>query len=161
MRHAGPMLVAALAVGASASAHAADMIRAGKWEFAAQVQVPNLPQLPPGVTLPPGINIGPGGINVTRTSCVSQGTAVPPDLHPPAEQHGQCKLEKLDRNGGSVRWLTTCTSPQGTVRSEGVAHYSGDRMEATLTTRTMAPGGHTQDSSQRITGRYLGPCDAH
>jgi len=160
MRLAGSLLAAALAVGAVASAHAADAIRPGKWEFAAQVQVPNLPKLPPGVTLPPGINVGPGGINVTRTACVTQATPVPPDLRPPAEQHGQCKIDKLERNAGTVRWVTSCATPQGTAHSEGTAHYTGDKMEATLMIRSVDSGGHVQESSQHITGRYLGTCDA-
>jgi hypothetical protein len=153
--------LAALAVAVVAGAHAADVIRAGKWEFAAQVQVPNLPKLPPGITLPPGINVGPGGINVTRTSCVNQATAVPPDLRPPAEQHGQCKIDRLDRNGGTVHWTTTCTTQEGSIHSEGTAHYTGDKMEATLLTRSVDQSGRAQQTSQRITGRYLGACDAH
>lgn len=161
MKPAAVILVAVAAVGAAAPGYAADAIRAGKWEFAAQVQVPNLPKLPPGVTLPPGVNIGPGGINVTRTSCVNQSTAVPPDLRPPADQKGQCKIDKLDHNAGTVRWVTSCATPQGTVHSDGTAHYTGDKMEATLITRSVDPAGKAQESSQRITGRYLGPCDAH
>jgi hypothetical protein len=153
------VLAVAIAPAAPPPAQGAEAIRAGKWEFATQVQVSNLPKLPPGVKLPPGINIGPGGIAVTRTTCVDPAAAIPPDLHPPTRQHGQCKVDRLDRDGGTVRWLTTCTTPQGKVRSEGVAHYRGDRMEATMTTHMVAPGGHAQDSSQHVTGRYLGPCD--
>ena len=50
MKLVGAIALAALSVGA---AHAADAIKAGKWEFSAQVQLPNMPKLPPGVTLPP------------------------------------------------------------------------------------------------------------
>jgi hypothetical protein len=162
MRPAAPVLAAAMAAGAiawtAAATHAADAIRTGKWEFAAQVQ---LPHLPPGVALPPGLKIGPGGINVTRTACVNQSTLVPPGLHLPAEQHGQCKVEHLERDEGTVRWLVSCSGAPGSVRAEGVAHYTGDKMEATLTTHSVDSAGHAQATSQHVTGRYLGPCDAH
>jgi hypothetical protein len=157
MRLVCAMMLAALAVG---SAQAADAIKAGKWEFSAQVQVPNMPKLPPGVTLPPGINLGPGGINVTRTSCVSSGTPIPADLHPPSQQHGQCKVATLDNSGGTVRWETTCTQPDSSVvHSEGVAHYAGDTMEATLKTRVSGGNAPVSETSQHITGRYMGACD--
>jgi len=147
----------ALVIGA---AHAADGIKAGKWEFSAQVQMPNMPKLPPGVTLPAGVHIGPGGINVTRTSCVDSATPMPADIHPPNQQHGQCKVAKLDSSGGTVRWETNCTPQGGTlVHSEGVAHYLGDMMEATVKTRISSNGGPANETTQHMTGRYLGPCD--
>ena len=54
MRAVSAVLVLALAAGA---AFAADGIKPGKWEFAAQVQVPNMPKLPPGVH--PSVEVGP------------------------------------------------------------------------------------------------------
>src|ERR1700727_3723903 len=147
MKPASVMVIAAVAIGsASAAVYADDAIRTGKWEFSAQVQVPNMPKLPPGVTLPPGINIGAGGINVTRTSCVNSATPMPADMHPPSQQHGQCKVAKLSSSGGTVTWETSCTQPDGSVvHSDGVAHYTGDTMEATLKTRVSGgPGGTTE-----------------
>jgi len=61
MRLANAIAVVALTTCTALAAHADDAIRTGKWEFSAQVQVPNMPKLPPGVTLPPGVNIGAGG----------------------------------------------------------------------------------------------------
>ena len=157
MRLASGIMLAALAIG---PAQAADGIKAGTWEFSAQVQVPNMPKLPPGVTLPPGVNIGPGGVNVTRTSCVDAATPMPADMHPPNQQHGQCKVAKLDSSGGTVHWETTCSQTDGSViHSDGVAHYAGDTMEATMQTRVSGGTGGTSETTQHVTGRYLGPCD--
>jgi hypothetical protein len=64
----------------------------------------------------------------------------------------------MQRNGGTVSWATTCTTGQGTVRSQGVARYAGDTMDATLITQVPRPNGGTMETSQRISGRYLGPC---
>jgi hypothetical protein len=159
MKLASAMLLAVLAAG---SAHAADGIKAGKWEFSAQVQMPNMPKLPPGVQLPPGINIGPGGVNVTRTSCINSATPMPADMHQSNQQHGQCKVAKVDISNGTVRWDSTCTQPNDgtTVHSEGVAHYDGDTMTADVKTIVTSPGGPPNATTQHLTGHYLGPCDA-
>ncbi|HYM72005.1 MAG TPA: DUF3617 family protein [Stellaceae bacterium] len=158
MKFAGAVLVAVMAAG---TAHAADAIRAGKWEFSAQVQLPHMPKLPPGVTLPRGIGIGPHGVDMTRTSCVTASAPVPKDIRPPSQEHGQCRVAKLDSQGGTVTWETTCTEADGSVaHSEGVAHYTGNTMEATMKTRISGGGNRPTETSQHITGRYLGPCDA-
>ena len=86
----------AVAVAASA-AYGAEIIRAGKWEISAQVQMPNLPKLPPGITLPPGISMGPGGVNVTRTTCLTESKPVPDDIRPPHEQKGAEECQKTSR----------------------------------------------------------------
>ena len=159
MKLASAIVLAMLVAG---SAYAADGIKAGKWEFAAQVQMPNMPKLPPGVQLPPGINIGPAGINVTRTSCVDSATPMPADMHQSNQQHGQCKVAKLDSSGGIVRWESTCTqsSDGTTVHSEGVAHYAGDMMTADVKTVVTGPNHPPNETMQHVTGHYLGPCDA-
>lgn len=158
MRVASAVMLAALAAG---TAQAADMIKAGEWEFSAQVQLPNNIKLPPGVQLPPGINIGAGGINVTRTSCVESASPVPADMRPPNQQHGQCKVGHLENKDGTVTWETTCQQSDGSVvHSDGIAHYAGSTMEATMKTRVSGGTGGTSETTQHITGRYVGPCDA-
>jgi len=159
LRFASAILLAAVAAG---SAYAADGIKAGKWEFSAQVQMLNMPKLPLGVKLPPGIKIGPGGVNVTRTSCVDPATPVPAAMHQTNQQRGQCKVAKLDSSGGTVRWESTCTqaSDATAVHSEGVAHYTGDTMTADVKTVVNSPGGAPYDTTQHVTGHYLGPYDA-
>src|ERR1700753_362777 len=141
-------------------AYAADAIKAGKWEFSAQIQLPNMPKLPPGVQLPPGVNIGTGGINVTRTSCVDSATPMPADMHPPNQQHGQCKVGRLDSRDGTVTWESSCAQSDGSVvHTDGVAHYTGNTMEATLKTRVSGGTGGTSETAQHVTGHYLGACD--
>jgi hypothetical protein len=107
------------------TAQAADMIKAGKWEFSAQVQVPNMPK------------------------------------HPPTQQHGKCNVGAVNKNGNTVTWETSCPQSDGSVvHSDGVAHYTGDTMEATIKTRVTGGTGGISETSQHITGRYLGACDA-
>jgi hypothetical protein len=158
MRFASAAFLGLLAVG---TAQAADMIKAGKWEFSAQVQVPNMPKLPPGVQLPPGVNIGAGGINTTRTACLDSARPVPADMHPPTQQHGKCNVGAVNKNGNTVTWETSCTQSDGSVvHSDGTARYTGDTMEAMIKTRVTGGTGGISETSQHITGRYLGACDA-
>ena len=143
-------LAALLGFGA---AYAADTVKPGKWEFSSQMQMPATPPLPPGTSLPPGVQLRQGGgASTTHTSCIELEKAVPTDPRP------ECRIERMTRNGVTANWATTCTTGQGNVRSEGVAHYSGDTMDATLTTHVPQAGGRAMETTQRITGRYLGPC---
>jgi hypothetical protein len=159
MKLASAIVLTVLAAG---SAYADDAIKAGKWEFSAQVQMPNMPKLPPGVQLPPGVNIGSGGVSVTHTSCVDSATPMPADMHQSNQQHGQCKVAKLDSSGGTVRWESTCNASNDgtTVHSEGVAHYAGDTMTADVKTIVTSANGPPNATTQHVTGHYLGPCDA-
>jgi hypothetical protein len=141
----------AFAIGCTA-AQAADAVKSGKWEFTSQVQMPAMPQPPAGASPPAGAQPGTGGVGTSRTMCVEPDKAVPTDPRP------ECKTERVTRNGGTINWSTTCTTPRGPVRSEGVAHYRGDTMEASLTTHIPQADGRAMDTRQHITGRYLGPC---
>jgi len=59
----------------------------------------------------------------------TESNPIPPDAKMPrgGERNGQCGVEKMERKGGTVSWATECTTPQRTIRSEGTAHYDGDR----------------------------------
>jgi hypothetical protein len=159
---AGAVLAATLAF--AASAEAADAIKAGKWEYTVTSQMPNMPQLPPGVKLPPNVQIqgGPGGMTATHVSCVTPSDPIAELRRPhgPSAAQSQCRIEKMERSGGMVSWASSCTSPDATVRSEGTAHYAGDRMEANFATRTTPTHGSPMAMSNHVVGHYLGPCDS-
>lgn len=142
-----------VAIAAATAAYAADAIKPGKWEFTSQMQMGAMPALPPGLTLPPGVTIPPGGgMSATHASCIDPDKAVPTDPRP------ECKIDRMQRDGATVSWATTCTTGQGSVRSQGVARYSGNTMDATLITQVPQANGATMETKQRIAGRYLGPC---
>ncbi|MBV8493756.1 MAG: DUF3617 family protein [Alphaproteobacteria bacterium] len=130
----------------------ADTVKPGQWEFTSQMEMPGMPKLPPGVQLPPNAQMQQSGMKSTYKTCVDSERAVPSD------PRGQCRIEHVQRNGATVTWTGTCTTAQGTVRSEGVAHYSGDTMEANLTTQVPGANGQAMNTTQHITGHYLGAC---
>jgi hypothetical protein len=140
-------LIAPLLTGWAATAHGADEIKGGRWQFTTQMQMPataSSPQSP---------QAGPGSVpDMTRTACIDAGNPIPAEA--------PCQIEKVQRNGATVTWVMTCNSPRGPVQSAGSARYAGDTMEATLTARVPGPNGQPIDTPGRITGRYVGPCDA-
>lgn len=132
-----------------------DAIRAGRWQFAAQLQSTALPASTAG-----------GGMKATYTNCIDIDKPVPAALGP------GCTLDRIERDGARVTWSMTCTNRQNAVHSDGAAQYRGDRMEGTLIShlpRARAEGSSSPakadaktdpkaDIVQRITGRYLGAC---
>jgi hypothetical protein len=139
------LLFAALpAVAALTPVHAQEMMRSGLWQFNAQGE---MPAAPAGYSPPSGAQAQGGGTSFT--SCIDPARTVPTD------PSLSCKVETVNRSGATVRWSMTCTVPQGTFRSEAVAQYRGGSMDGTLTTYVPMIGGQM---SQRLTGRYLGPC---
>src|SRR4029077_7970777 len=141
------ILLTVVLAGITSGARAAEEIKGGKWQFTTEMQMPSTAQAPLAPQARPG-----GNPPMTRTACIDPA-------HPiPAEQ--QCKLDNVERSGGNVTWSMTCNSPQGQVQSAGSARYAGETMEARLTARIPGPHGKPGDAPGRITGRYLGPCDA-
>jgi hypothetical protein len=143
----GILLTIILASGSSVPSRAADEIKAGKWQFTTEMQLPSATQSPPGGQASAG-----GNAPMTRTACIDAANPIPAEA--------QCKLDRVDRHGGVVTWAMTCNTPRGPILSAGSGRYAGDTMEATLTARVPGPNGQLVDTPGRITGRYLGPCDA-
>jgi hypothetical protein len=127
----------------------AGAIMPGEWEFAAQLQTQTA-QTQPGATLG-------GGIKNTYKGCIAGDQAVPSALGP------GCTIDNAQRDGAQVTWSMTCANRKNAVRSDGVAQYSGETMEGTMISHVPADkggNGAATDLTQRITGRYLGPCPA-
>ncbi len=143
----GILLTAVLASASPVPSRAADEIKAGNWQFTTEMQLPGAAQSPPGVQASAG-----GNAPMIRTACIDAANPIPAE--------GQCKLDQVDRHGGVVTWAMTCNTPRGPILSAGSGRYAGDTMEATLTARIPGPNGQPVDTPGRITGRYLGACDA-
>jgi hypothetical protein len=148
-----------LAPGAADSAG----VKPGQWEFTTRLEAFATPSPPPGTPSPtqsppqsptpaPQAAQPQSGGDATYLSCIQSDRAVP------VEFGAQCKLDSPKRQGSRVTWSMICTNPQGAVRSDGVAQYHGDTMDATLVNHFPAANGTVTDLTQRITGRYLRPC---
>jgi hypothetical protein len=136
-----------LAVTVPLAMAAADEIKGGRWQFTTEMQIPS-------AAAPAGQS---GGREMTSSACIDVNNPVPVE---PQQGGVLCKIDEVRRNGGVVTWSMTCSSPQGPIHSAGAARYSGDTMEATLTARIPGPNGQPTDAPGRVTGRYVGPCNA-
>jgi uncharacterized protein DUF3617 len=146
-------LIALTTVFVGASAHAEDL-QSGKWEFDVRIDTTKM-HLSPGVRLPPGVQLpGRPGRGASHTACITPERMVPgPALL------NQCAFDWITHSGGTVKWSVTCNSSDGQVRDSGIATYSGNKMEGTMYIRSIGGHGPPFDITQRISGRYLGPCD--
>jgi len=122
-------------------------IRTGRWEFSARLQTPASASSPASADAVPA---PPGGMQTTYTTCIERDNAVPADLGP------QCSLERQDRRGSQISWSMSCANTG--VRSEGLAQYRGDTMQATVVSHIPGAAGRVTDMTQHLTGRYLGSC---
>jgi uncharacterized protein DUF3617 len=131
-------------------------VKPGQWEFTTRLDA-SAPQPPPGSqssqTQSPQATPLQGGGDATYLSCIQSDRPVPFQF-----DGAQCKLDRRERQGPRITWSMTCTNPQGAVHSDGTAQYRGDTMDATLINHFPAASGTMTDLTQRITGRYLGPC---
>jgi hypothetical protein len=155
----GSLLFACVGLLAAAgTAWADDGYKPGKWEFT--VEMPDV-QWPSGVVLPSGYKTRPGGgMTVVHTGCVTEDDLVPSFAPGPRGQlDPHCTIDKVEREGASVRWTTSCTFAQSTTRSEGEARYSGDTMAADFTAHITASNLPPRELTHHMTGRWLGPCE--
>ena len=143
------MLAVVIALAGIKAATAAEPIKAGRWQFTSQLQAAGPPA---GKPSPRGAAATAGGAKTTYTSCIAADSPVPAELGP------QCRLDYRERHGEWFTWSMVCTNSQSSVHSDGEAQYRGESMEATMTSHLPAADGKTNDMTQYITGRYLGPC---
>ena len=136
-RPAALVLAAFFLISSSAWAQTPQTIPAGLWQFTSQGDTPTLP------------SSSQTEISSSFTDCID------PALTVPVDPRFSCQVNDMNRNGAAVTWATTCTTQYGTFRSQGVAQYSGDTMSGTLTTYVPMIGSQVR---QRISGRFLGPC---
>jgi uncharacterized protein DUF3617 len=127
------LVVGVLPVLVAAPARAEDAARAGLWQFTSQDQSGNS-----------------GSGSTSFTSCIDPARSVPTD------PRLGCSVRGVNRSGTRVSWAMTCTVPQGVFNSQAVAEYRGGAMDGTMTTYVPMIGGQM---TQRISGRYLGPCN--
>ena len=122
-------------------------IRTGRWEFSARLQTPASASSTASAAAAPAPS---GGMQTTYTTCIESDNAVPADLGP------QCSLQRQERRGSQISWSMSCANTG--VRSEGLAQYRGDTMQATVVSHIPGAAGRVTDMTQHLTGRYLGSC---
>ncbi|MFA6497822.1 MAG: DUF3617 family protein [Desulfurivibrionaceae bacterium] len=149
----------AAVLGLAGVAGAADGIREGKWEFTSEMQMegmPQMPALPPGVKLPPGMSVSTRGNTMRSTvvKCITKD-----DLVPASDQKtdNKCKATKMERKGNTITWGTVCDDGGMKIKGDGVATYTGEVMDSTMTMTTQGQG-QSMKQVVKTKGKYLGVC---
>lgn len=110
-------------------------IKAGKWQFSVQMEMPGMPfKMPP----------------VKMTHCITQEdakTAIPQD-----QKNKDCKMGEYKVDGNTVTWTVEC--PKQKLTGDGRITYDGDTMEGEM--KMNADG---QEMSTKYAGKRLGECD--
>ncbi|HUO06104.1 MAG TPA: DUF3617 family protein [Candidatus Binataceae bacterium] len=141
------------AAGTIASGASAEDLKAGRWEFTAQVTSLVNHLAPREITPPSGVGLDGGGAGGTHILCITPQRMIPQ----PASTH-HCTFDRFEHTGGTVIWATTCTTADSQTKISGKAVYNGTKMAGTMVIHGSGKGGYSLDMTQRITGKYLGPC---
>lgn len=125
---------------AAITAHAEDEpFKSGKWDIVATA---------------------PNGTTVSRTKCLSSENSLPTMEHRLSVTHPYpCTIDKPERSGGTLSWSATCIAGEITIEEKLIGHYTGETLDGVYTVRSTKAGGSPIETSQPLTGRYLGPCD--
>lgn len=150
---AAASLLANIGLAAPGAAEAA-AIKPGLWQFRTSLE-----PAAPAVAAPPPVPQRAAPEPADASNATARYTICLDPARPlPAEFGPRCKLDGVERRGARFSWAMTCTNSESKVRSDGVAQYHGNTMEATMVSRLPARNGAVADTTQRITGTYLGPC---
>lgn len=158
---AGVLGLIFLALGASAAA--ADKPHEGLWRYTMKMDMGNMamPDMPQAdlSKLPPEIRAKMPQFSGKQMSMNFEHCLTEEDMVP-QQQNGRdhCTITKMDRQGNTVNWASTCDTPDGKMTATGTATYRGDNMTASTHMTGTGHGGKPIDMTQDITGQYVGAC---
>ena len=124
--------------------------RDGKWEVKMEMDMPNMPNMPAGMTMP----------TIMTTECVTPADANDPQKAMPAgggrgrgPNPDKCKTSDVKMDGNKMSMAFKCDPPDamdGTMEMT----YSGDTF-----TRVMKLNRGGQQMTMKYTGKRVGDCD--
>ncbi len=149
---------ALIAIGAAGSAslvaqsNIASARRDGNWEVTVEMQMPNMPNMPQGMSMPPMKSMH----CVTKEEAADLTKALP---SAPARGGGpapDCKVTDQKIEGNKVTWAMTCTGANP-MSGTGEVVYAGDSYTGNMV-MNMARGGQPMAMTMKYTGKRLGDC---
>ena len=114
-------------------------MKEGLWEITAQMEMPGMP-----FAMPP----------LVWQQCMSSEEMVPVN----SQQGGgaeDCSMESYQVSKGTVKWVMTCASEEGPMRSSGQITYHGTSFSGSSQVQGAGMPGVV---SQKMSGRRLGSC---
>ena len=114
-------------------------IREGLWEITTKVEMKGVPMQIPATTV---------------KQCITKDKAVPKS----ASEDYECKTKDYKVSGDTVTYSVECWGKGGLMITEGKTTYKGNTFDGTSTTKIKAKGQPEMQMSNKISGKYIGPC---
>jgi hypothetical protein len=114
-------------------------IKEGLWEIMTKAEMKGVPMQMPATTV---------------QQCITKDKPVPKS----ASDDYECKVKDYKVNGDTVTYKIECWGNGGLMITEGKTTYKGNTFDGTSTTRIKAKGQPEMQMSNKISGKYIGPC---
>jgi Protein of unknown function (DUF3617) len=126
--------------------------RDGNWDVTIEMQMPNMPNMPQGMTIPP----------IKTTQCITKEQAADPSkaMPTPPQRGGgpapDCKVSDYKTVGNKVTWSMSCT---GAAAASGTGEfvYTDDAYTGQMV-MNVERGGQPMAMTMKYTGKRLGDC---
>ena len=145
-------LAAIVACSAAVFAQGPGPRRDGNWDVTIEMQMPNMPNMPQGMTIPP----------IKTTQCITKEQAADPSqaMPTPPQRGGgpapDCKVSDYKTVGNKVTWSMSCT---GAAAASGTGEFVyGDDSYTGQMVMNVERGGQPMAMTMKYTGKRLGDC---
>lgn len=131
-------LLAVLVLALATTVFAASPQKPGKWQITMQMDMPGMP-----VKMPP----------VTTSHCVTEEDVKNAESAVPQGPSKDCKVSDLKIEGNTVSYKIEC--PKQKMSGSGKVTYSDESFDGVMKMQV-----RDQEMTTKMTGKYLGACDA-
>lgn len=114
-------------------------IKEGLWEIMTKAEMKGVPMQMPATTV---------------KQCITKDKAVPKS----ASEDYECKTKSYKVSGDTVTYSVECWGKGGLMITEGKTTYKGNTFDGTSTTKIKTKGQPEMQLSNKISGKYIGPC---
>jgi len=114
-------------------------IKEGLWEMTTQVEMKGVPAQMPASTV---------------RQCITKSDPVPK----PASKGYECKTKNYKMSGDTVTYTIECSGKDSVVLTSGKTTYKGNIFNGTSTTNIKTKGQPKIQMTNKISGKYIGPC---
>jgi hypothetical protein len=90
----------------------------------------------------------------TVKQCITKDKAVPKS----ASDNYECKTKSYKVSGDTVTYSVECRGKEDLIITEGKTTYKGNTFDGTSTTKIKAKGQPEMQLTNKISGKYIGPC---
>ena len=114
-------------------------IKEGLWEITTKAEIKGVPMQMPATTV---------------KQCITKDKAAPKS----ASEDYECKTKDYKVSGDTVTYSVECWGKGGLMFTQGKTIYKGNTFNGTSTTKIKAKGQPEMQMSNKISGKYIGPC---